>query len=84
MMFILGKEHTDESFMPSVKSLDTGTFLYYATMMVAIHCFFYFSLEAMTWRYFYVVIFKTLVSGAVTLLGVWLVSMLFTVGTVKK
>jgi FlaA1/EpsC-like NDP-sugar epimerase len=84
MMLTLGKEYTDEGVMPSVKSLGRQKFLRYAILMVTMHCFVYFTLEAMTWRYFYVVLMKTAVSVAATLLGVWLVSLLFTVGTPKK
>lgn len=87
MIFTLGREYTIEgegTGMPSVKSLGGGKFLRYAGFMVAVHCLLYFALESLTWRYFYIVLLKTVVSWVVTLFVVWLVSLLFTVRTHKK
>ncbi len=84
MIFTLGKEYADDGGMPSVKLLGVDKFMRYASVMVVAHCLLYFTLEALTWRYFYIVILKTVVSGAVTLLFVWLISLLFTVRTRKK
>ncbi len=84
MRFTLGGEYTEEGAMPSVKSLGAEKFMRYVSVMVAVHCLLYFTLEALTWKYFYIVILKTVVSGAVTLLFVWLISLLFTIRTRKK
>ena len=84
MIFTLGKEYTGEGGMPSVKSFGAGKFFRYISVMVAVHCLLYFTLESLTWKYYYIVVLKTVVSGAVTLLFVWLISLLFTVKTRKK
>ncbi len=84
MAFTLGKEYTEEGWIPSVKTLGGDKFVRYASVMVAVHCLLYFTLESLTWKYYYIVILKTVVSGAVTLLFVWLISLLFTIRTRKK
>lgn len=84
MAFTLGREYTDEGGIPSVKSLGGDKFMRYAAFMVGIHCLLYFSLESLTWKYYYIVVLKTIVNGAVTLLFVWLISLLFTIRTRKK
>ncbi len=84
MRFTLGGEYMEEGGMPSVKSLGAGKFLRYASVMVAVQCLAYFTMESLTWKYFWIVMLKTVVSAAVTLLFVWLISLLFTIRTRKK
>jgi hypothetical protein len=85
MTVILGRETVEEQVsMPSANTLGAGKFLRYAALAVALHCLVYFSLEALTWTNYDRVLVKTAVSGAFTLLAVWVVSMLFTVKTQNK
>lgn len=84
MVFTLGKESVEEGGMPSVKSLGPAKFMRYASLVVGIHCLLYFTVESLSWNYYYVVLLKTAVSGMVTLLGVWLISLLFTSRSRKK
>uniref|UniRef100_S0DF06 Putative rod shape-determining protein MreD n=1 Tax=termite gut metagenome TaxID=433724 RepID=S0DF06_9ZZZZ len=85
MILMLGRESVEqEGVMPSVKSLGTGKFLRYAGAVVAIHCLLYFTLEALSWKNYHLVLLKTAVSGTFTLLAVWAVSLLFTIRMQKK
>lgn len=84
LMFTLGKESVEEGGMPSVKSLGAAKFMRYASLIAGIHCLLYFTVESLSWNYYFVVLLKTAVSGTVTLLSVWLVSLLFTSRTRKK
>lgn len=81
---IVGKEYVVEGGIPSVKSIGTGKFLRYASIVVFAQCIVFFTFEAMNWRYFYLVLLKIALSGAITLLFVWLISLLFTVKSRKK
>jgi rod shape-determining protein MreD len=85
MMLTLGRDVVEEGMgMPSVKSLGAARFLRYAALSVTIHCLACFSLEALSWANFHHVLMKTVVSGGFTLLGVWAVSLLFTIKTPAK
>lgn len=81
---IVGKEYVMEGGIPSAKSLGTVKFMRYASIIVFAQCIVFFTLEAMNWQYFYLVLLKIAVSGGITLLFVWLLSLLFTVGVRKK
>lgn len=81
---IVGKEYVDEGGIPSAKSIGTGKFLRYASVIVYSQCIVFFAFEAMNWRYFYLVLLKIALSGGVTLLFVWLTSLVFTAGARKK
>lgn len=81
---MVGKEYVIEGGIPSPKSLGRGKFMRYASIIVFAQCLIFFTLEAMNWHYFHLVLLKVVVSGAVTLLFVWLISMLFTTGERKK
>lgn len=81
---IVGKEYVVEGGVPSVKSIGTVKFLRYASIVVFLQCIIFFTLEAMNWHYFYLVLLKIALSGGITLLFVWLTSLLFTARERKK
>jgi membrane-associated HD superfamily phosphohydrolase len=84
MILTMGRETVEEEkAMPSAKLLGGMKFLRYAALVAGFHCLVYFSLEALTWNNYGLVLVKSLVSGAFTLLAVWACSLLFTVKTPK-
>ncbi len=85
MILTLGRETVEqESAMPSAKLSGGGRFMRYAALLAGVHCLVYFSLEALTWTNYHLVLMKTLVSGVFTLGAVWMCSLLFTVKTQKR
>ncbi len=85
MLLTLGRETVEEEgAMPSPKSLGTAKFFRYAALVVGIHCLLYFSLEALSWTNYVLVVVKTLASGIVTLGAVWATSLLFTIKSRRK
>lgn len=85
MILTIGRETVEEeATMPSTKLLGRAKFLRYAALLAGIHCLVYFSLEALTWTNYHLVLVKTAVSGVFTLLAVWACSLLFTVKTQKR
>jgi len=82
MMATMGRDAVEETVgMPSIKMLGAGKFLRYAAMFAAIHCLALFSLEALTWSNYHLVLIRTAVSGVFTFAAVWAASLLFTVKT---
>ncbi len=85
MIATLGRETVvEESAMPSIKLLGSAKFLRYAALLAGVHCVVCFSLEALTWTNFHLVLVKTAVSGLFTLTAVWACSLLFTAKTQKR
>jgi hypothetical protein len=85
MAVTLGRDAVEsETAMPSTKLLGAGKFLRYAVLLSIFHCVVYFSVEALTWTNYGLVLVKSLVSGVFTALAVWVCSMLFTVKTPKR
>jgi hypothetical protein len=80
----LGRETLQEPAMPSIKSLGGGRFLRYIVFVVVPHGLVYFSLEALTWTNYGLVLLKSAVSALFSLLAVWAAALLFTVRTQKK
>lgn len=81
---IVGKEYVDEGGIPSAKSIGTGKFLRYASVIVFAQSIVFFAIEAMNWHYFYLVLLKIALSGGLCLLFVWLISLVFTARLRKK
>ena len=81
----LGRDAVEEeSAMPSAKLLGGAKFLRYAALVATLHCLVYFSLEALTWANYGLVLIKTAVSAVFTIAAVWACSLLFTVKTPKR
>ncbi|MDR0907263.1 MAG: rod shape-determining protein MreD [Rikenellaceae bacterium] len=81
---IIGREYVNEGGVPSPKSIGSDKFLRYAAIVVFLQCTIFFAFEAMNWHYFYLVALKIALSGALTLLFVWLTALLFTARERKK
>jgi len=85
MRAAMGRDTVDDAVgMPSVKLLGAKKFLRYAALISTLHCLAYFSLEALTWSNYHLVLIKTAVSGAFTFAAVWALSLLFTAGANKR
>ncbi len=67
LILIAGREEVKEGGIPVVRRLGTGKYLKYCTVMVLLHCAIYFSLEALTWSYFYLTLLRIVLSAFVTL-----------------
>ncbi len=82
MVVTLGSDAVEEEVaMPSTKLLGRVKFVRYAALVSVVHCLVYFSLEALTWSNYHLVLIKSAVSGLFTLAAVWAVSLLFAVKT---
>lgn len=85
MILTLGRDTVEEeTAMPSSKVLGMAKFMRYAALVTLFHCLVCFSLEALTWTNYHLVLVKALVSGVFTFASVWACSLLFTVKTPKK
>ena len=82
MIVTLGSDAVEEEVaMPSTKLLGRVKFVRYGALVSVVHCLVYFSLEALTWSNYHLVLIKSAVSGLFTLAAVWAVSLLFAVKT---
>ena len=80
MVVTLGSDAVEEEVaMPSTKLLGRVKFARYVALVSVVHCLVYFSLEALTWSNYHLVLVKSAVSGLFTLAAVWAVSLLFAV-----
>jgi uncharacterized membrane protein YoaK (UPF0700 family) len=85
MTVTLGRDTVgSETAMPSTKLLGAARFVRYAALLSVVHCVVYFSIEALTWSNYGLVLLKSLASSVFTLLAVWACSMVFTVRTPKR
>jgi hypothetical protein len=85
MVIVWGRETVEEeNAMPSIGLLGRVKFLRYVALIAGVHCLIYFSLEALTWTNYHLVLIKSAVSGLFTMLAVWACSLLFTVKTPKR
>ena len=53
---------------PSAHSMGAGSFLGYCSVMVLVHCFIFFSFEALSWSYYWLTVLRIIASAAVTLI----------------
>jgi hypothetical protein len=74
----------EEAAMPSTKLLGRAKFLRYAALVAVVHCLIFFSLEALTWHNYHLVLAKSAVSWVFTIAAIWSLSLLFTVKTQKR
>ncbi len=79
LMWVLGKDIIEQDAMPSVKTLGADKFFRYISPMVFGYCVLFFVFEALTFRYLHLVLVRAALSGAITLVAVWAISLLFTV-----
>ncbi len=62
---------------PTPKRMGWGWFLRYAAILMVIHLFFYFSVEAFTYAYIISILIKTVVSFALSMLFILLIMAIF-------
>jgi hypothetical protein len=85
MGITLGRETVEvETAMPSTKLLGQAKFIRYTVLVVLVHCLVFFSLEALTWTNYHLVLMRVAVSAVFTLFAVWMLSLLFTVKKHKR
>ena len=62
-------KHEQESvFMPSLSSMNFGSFTLYSSVLVFIHCFCYFFLETFIWGEIFSILWRSILSTTVTLM----------------
>jgi hypothetical protein len=85
MVVTLGRDTVaEENSMPSTRLPGRGKFLRYAALVAWFHCVVFFSIEALTWTNYHLVLIKSAVGGVFTMLAIWACSSLFTVKTPKR
>jgi hypothetical protein len=85
MKLSLGAETVNvETAMPSAKLLGQSKFLRYMAAVVVFHCIVFFSLEALTWTNYHLVLVKAGISAIFTMLATWGLALLFTVQKQKR
>ena len=85
MVITMGRDTVEEeTAMPSTRLPGRAKFLRYIALLAGVHCLVFFSLEALTWDNYHLVLVKTAVSGLFTMLAVWAVALLFTGNTRKR
>lgn len=83
MMLMIGKESVGEGGIPCSARIGTGKFLRYASVAVLLHCIIFFTFEALTFRFFYLTLFKIVLSTAVTVILIYF-SQFLLIGTYGK
>lgn len=79
MTMTMGRDTVSEEVaMPSGAALGRAKFGRYVALLSVLHCLVFFALEALSWSNLYLVLIKTVVSGAFTFCGVMMCSLLFT------
>lgn len=68
LRYLLPKEDTSENDIPNVRQLGRGRFMRYALAMILLHGIAFYTLESLTWSYFYLTVVRIVASGGVTLL----------------
>ncbi len=77
LKLIVGKDVYADGGVPAPRVIGLNKFVVYATLFVLIQNLLYFSLEAMTLSYFYLILLKVLLNGAISVLLVTLIASLF-------
>jgi rod shape-determining protein MreD len=80
----VGKEEANEGGIPNANVLGGGRFLKYNAAFVLLHCFVFFSFEALTFEFFYLTLARIVLSTVVTVPLVYLAQMLIIVEGVRK
>jgi hypothetical protein len=65
------------NYSPTIARMGIGWFMRYAGMLLVLHLFFYFSVEAFTFVYFVDILLKTIISFLVSMVFVMIYQLLF-------
>jgi hypothetical protein len=74
---VIGEEAYADGGIPAPRIIGVYKFVAYATLFVMIHNLLYFSFEAMTLSYFYLILLKVLLNGIISALLVTLIALMF-------
>ena len=77
MKAIIGNEEVKEGVIPSPARLGRSKTFRYLLLMSVIHCLVYFSFEAMTLKYFYLTLFRIVLSASASAGLIYLTLLLF-------
>ncbi len=78
LTLLCGRENVRDGGVPSEERLGRGTFLRYTVALVALHHLLFFLFESLSWVQLGHALLRTLLSGIVTVLFVWLIARIFT------
>ncbi len=81
---MVGKERITERGVPSEAMLGRGDFLQYVAIIVALHHFIFFLFEALSLSHLLFLALRFVVSSAISILFVWLISRLFLNSNILK
>lgn len=77
LTLLAGKDEVKDGGLPDSKRLGAKKFLYYAGILVFLHSLVFFSFEALTWKYYYVVLLRTLLSSVLALILIYFIQRVF-------
>lgn len=78
IVLFYGRDDSREGGTPSPERFGTRVFMNYLVVLVLIHHFVFFSLEALSWTHLLHTLVRILVSSAVSVAAIWLITRLFT------
>ena len=80
----LGREEANEGGIPNADGIGTTPFLKYSSLFIFLHCFVFFSFEALSWNFFHITLLRIILSSAITILLVYFAQMLLLPGYQRK
>ncbi|MBQ4278954.1 MAG: rod shape-determining protein MreD [Rikenellaceae bacterium] len=84
LLLIAGKEALHDGGVPNAQRLGLKRYLRYSSAVVLLHGLVFFTFEALTWRYYYLTLLRTVLSGALTVGLVFCCQLLFLMKPVAK
>lgn len=83
LTYLIGKDEVKDGGVPNVNRIGRKKFLRYAGVMIFLHSALFFTLESLSWDYFYYIVLRIICSWAVCLFIVYFVQKFFSVNRKK-
>lgn len=77
LRLIRSKEDINDGGIPNADRMGKGAFISYSSIFIFLHCFVFFSFEALSWNYFLFTLLRIAASTALTIPLVYFAQMLF-------
>ncbi len=77
LRLFIGKDDIRDGGVPNLRRLGAGKYFRYSTLVVFLQCFVFFTLESLSWDYYYLTLLRILCSTVVTVVLVYFAQMLF-------
>lgn len=75
----VGKDEVRDGGVPSTERLGMSKYYRYTSILIFLHCFIFFTLESLTWTFYYLTLLRIILSSFVTVVLVYFCQLLFTV-----